>query len=273
MKRSIYSLFAAFAVFTLLNACKADEGEMPGNDPVAVTTLYVYNAQLPNDPDCDAIARVATNSATTEVYLLAESEASYKAHDTGDKKAFAEYVISNGKKVEGASAGAVVDVVVPGLKGQNYISVAAKDGNVTTLDFFGETWNDICTGTYTFSVANVKKIMGTDSVPALLQQSGDDPKQFRIKNLFALGKHLLFYKDGRHYADGSSVLRVPAQSTPLVFGNYGSVSVRDVAFWQGDEGYLDNAMDDTNYCYFWVQYYVTAGNMGYGYDEFTPDEN
>lgn len=251
---------------------------MPGNDPDPVATLYVYNAELPNDPDCDALARIATNKATTEVYLFAEDTTSYKSHIASGEKAYADYVIANGQKVEGASAGATVDIVVPGLKGAWCISTVSKgpsgEGNLMTKDFVGLNWNDICEGTYYFSVANVKSVMKTTEVRTKLQQNGDTPNQYRFKDLFAPAKHLVFYKDGRHYASGDAVLRVKPQDTGLTFGSYGAVSVRDVCNWQGeDDGYLDNAMDDTYYCYFWLQYYVSAGNMGYGYDEFYPDED
>lgn len=280
MKKTIYSTLAAFAALTLFSACTANEGVEPGNDPVAVTTLYVYNADLPNDPDCDAVARVATNSATDEVYILVESEDNYKAHCTGED-AYTDYVLANGKLVDGASKGAVADVLLPGLKGHYYISVVSKganpdcctgkSGNLATLDFTGQTWNDICTGTYYFAVANIQAVMGTDHVSATLQQNGDDLKQYRIKNVYAPGFHLIFNLDGRHYKDGSAVVRVPSQATPFSHSTYGTLSVRDVAEWQGDEGYLDCALYDDNYCYFWVQYYAGKANFGNGYDEFVPD--
>lgn len=271
MKKYFYGFLMAVTGI-LLTACSTDEGQEPGNDSQANAVLYVYNADLPNDPDCDALARIATNSATSEVYILAEEKAAFDQHMAAGEAAMTDYVVSNGTKVEGADHGALVDKVLAGLKGSWGIATVAVGGGakkLATAEFTGLSWNDVCKGTYKFSVANVKAIY-QETVETTLQQNGDDPKQYRFKNLFGPAQHLAFYVDGRHYADGGAVCRVPAQATPLVFGNYGGVNVRDVALWQGDEGYLDCALYEDGSAYFWVQYYVTAGNMGYGYDEFTP---
>ncbi len=72
--------------------------------------------------------------------------------------------------------------------------------------------------------------------------------------------------------DGNfTMFRVPAQATGQSFGSYGVFNVRDVAEWQNDDGYLDCKIYESHDAYFWVQYYVSAGNLGYGYDEFTPN--
>lgn len=275
MRKAIYGALSALLAVTLFTACSDERGTEPGNDPEAVATLYVYNAELPNDPDCDALARVATNSATTEVYMLTETDADYQAHSAGGAEAYKEYVVSNGKKVEGAEKGNIVDVVVPGLKGKYHITVVARGGvcgeNMATQEFTGQIWNDICTGTYHF-MDKAQSLSGMASTAAMLQQSGDDATMYRIKNVFGPAQHLVFYKNGEQNADGEDVVRVDPQSTPFTFSSYGAVSISDMCSYQGeDPGWLNNAMDATGYCYFYVIYYVKAGYLAYGYDEFVPD--
>lgn len=276
MKNRILTyLWASLAIFAI-SACDDDEGTTPGGDPQASALLYVYNAELPNDPDCDAVVRIATNSTTSEVYLLAEKKADYDTHIASGEASYMDYVVSNGQKVDKAANGEVVDIVLPKLQGEYRISAVAKKGSepqrLYTQPFTGQTWNDICTGTYQFQA----KIQGTfkmASVSTVLQQNGDEPKNYRFKNLFALGKHLAFYKDGRHYQSGEALLRVKPQDTGFTFGNYGSITVADACAMKGENAqYLDNAMDEeTNYCYFFMAYYVSAGYLSYDYDEFYPD--
>ena len=47
--------------------------------------------------------------------------------------------------------------------------------------------------------------------------------------------------------------------------------IRDVATWQGDASYEDNnCLYDDNYVSAFVEYYVPAGRIAYGYDAFLP---
>ena len=74
--------------------------------------------------------------------------------------------------------------------------------------------------------------------------------------------------------------RVEPQTTPFTYGDYGTVSVRDLGYWQDDDSYAY----DSNYgCFIYtnvnkngvvlaVQYFVSAGSLGYGWDEFEPEE-
>lgn len=80
MKKYIYGLFFALISVAMFTACSADEGTDEGNDSKAKVTLYQYVASAPNDPDVDTQLRISTNSATQEVYLLAEKTENYNAH-------------------------------------------------------------------------------------------------------------------------------------------------------------------------------------------------
>ena len=62
--------------------------------------------------------------------------------------------------------------------------------------------------------------------------------------------------------------RVPNQPTSWTFGQYGTLNVRDIAYWQGNDAFATNGsygcyMYDDGYTYFPLQYYVSAGNVGY----------
>ena len=75
--------------------------------------------------------------------------------------------------------------------------------------------------------------------------------------------------------------RVPVQDTGFTYGDYGAIKVRDVGYWQGDESFVTESGFENQYytdgtakgCLdVMVQYYVSAGNLGYNYDSYTPAE-
>ncbi|MGN0282111.1 MAG: hypothetical protein ACI4B3_07420 [Prevotella sp.] len=274
MKKHIYGLIIAVTTMAFLTACEEEMGTEPGNDSQATVTLYQYAAGNEYDGDCDVAIRIAANSATTEAYAMVEKKETkeQKVASVGEE-GYADYVIQNGEKLTGINGASVQDKVFTGLNGECIITVVAVgNGNrkAAQTSFTGITWSDVAKGTYYFSVANIVKIYA-ESQETTLQVCDSDPTAYRFKDLFGKNSHLKFVKTSSQYKDGGTVCRVPAQSTPLVFGNYGEVGIRDVATWQNDDNYLDCALYSDNYFYAWVQYYVTAGNMGYGYDEFYPE--
>ena len=117
MKKYIYGLFFALISVAMFTACSADEGTDEGNDSKAKVTLYQYVASAPNDPDVDTQLRISTNSATQEVYLLAEKTENYNAHikEMGED-GYKNYVVEKGQKVVViedliSTGGSVIDVV------------------------------------------------------------------------------------------------------------------------------------------------------------------
>lgn len=274
MKKYIYSLIVLLAGVTFMTSCEKAEGTLPGNDTQAFATIGLSSPALPYDADSDVAVRIAANNVTEAVYYFAEPTAQKEARNLPESE-YGNYVKQNGTKVDGFTPNEMdgakyKDVVLQGLGGDNTITVVAENANgqyVASTTFFGVKWDTVCTGTYYFSVANVQKIAGATSVQTTLQRRSDIPEYFRFKNLFDVGKNLEF-----RLVDNAGTVRVDPQGIGLNFGSYGEASVRDVANWQGDDGYIDNFIDlDTFEAYFWVQYYVSAGNMGYGYDEFYPD--
>lgn len=273
MKKYVFSLFTAVMAIALFTACTEEDGNDPGNDSQATVTLYQYTAEYPYDGDSDVRIRIAANSATTEAYALAETkESKEKRLAELGVAGYNDYVVANGEKLEEIKGSSIQEKVFTNLNGENIITVVAVgNGNKKSAEvsFTGVAWVTVAEGTYHFGVANIQAAYAT-SQETTLQYCESDPTTYRFKNLYGAGKHMKFVKTDYKYEDGGIVCRVPAQSTPLQFGSYGSINVRDVATWQNDDNFLDCALYDDNSAYFWVQYYVSAGNLGYGYDEFEP---
>lgn len=275
MKRNIYSLLVAVLGMMTFAACTEDAGTTPGSDSQATVTLYQYTAEDPYDSDCDVRVRIAANSATTEAYALAETvtEKEQRVAQLG-AEGYNDYVVANGEKLSDIHGASIQDKVFTGLKGENVITVVAVGGGskkAAETQFTGISWTDVATGTYHFSVASIQSVYASE-VTTTLQYCDSEPSSYRFKNLFGSGKHLKFTKTNSTYDDGGAVCRVAAQETPLTYGSYGTISVRDVATWQNDDNYLDCALYDDGSFYAWVQYFVAAGNLGHGYDEFVPNE-
>lgn len=277
MKKYIYGLFFALISVVMFTACSEDEGTEPGTDGNAHVTLYSYTAPQPYDADCDAYLRIASNSATSEAYALVEKAADKEANVAKLGEAgYADYVVSNGTKIDGISGDSYKEVAFQNIPaGDNVITVVAvgKGGKfASAVNFTSVTWSNVVTGTYTFGTKNIQAAYAA-SAETTLQVCDSDPNTYRFKNLFGTGNHLTVKAVGKGSDENGNytVVRVPSQATGQSFGNYGVFYVRDVAEWQNDDSYLDCAIyDDSHAGYFWVQYYVSAGNLGYGYDEFTP---
>jgi len=273
MKKYINSIMFAFIGLALFTACSEESGTEPGTDSNPVVTVYQYDAQLPLSADNDCIIRVAANSSVESAYYLAE-KASDKAARNLTTDAYADYVVSNGKKIENLSAGNPVDLTITDMMGDYVITVVGVKGNTkyaTETAFKGLDWRDITSGTYYFAKP---KATGKESATATLQYCANVDGLYRIKDVFGAGYSLKFTGTGSKGTDKTGnfeVVRVAAQPIGYNFGSYGEVSVRDVATWQNSDDYLDNQMYDNGYCYFWVQYFVSAGSLGYDYDKFVPE--
>ena len=273
MKKYFYNIMFAFIGALAFTACSEESGTEPGTDSKPVVTVYQYEAQLPLSADNDVIIRVAANSSVEAAYYLAE-KAEEKTGRNMSAEAYADYVVSNGKKVDNLSAGNPVDLTVTDMMGDYIITVVGVKGTTkysTETSFKGLDWRDIATGTYYYSKTNVS---GKESSPATLQYCANVDGLYRIKDAFSAGYSLKFTGTGSKGSDADGnfeVVRVAAQPTGYTYGKYGDVSIRDVATWKNSDDYLDNQMYESGYCYFWVQYFVSAGNLGYGYDKFVPE--
>lgn len=287
MKRYLY-VFAGLALAAGLVSCEKDEyGTEAGNDSVPNVVLKAFPAELPNDPDCDAAVRFVANNATTDIYYLAELKSEKDGRNLSDE-AYAEYVIANGTKLtveENPFDGSLVaDEVVKSLYYENVITaVAVGNGKraLASTTFTGLQWNTLCTGTYYFKTPYTYGIVDSQAKEGVvLQQQDEDKSQYRLRDLYGSGNHLLFFTIDQSATndDGTyQFARIPAQSTGLTFRSYGGVSIRDIGYWLGNDayitqgGYESGIYEDYN-CFFCGQYYISVGYLAaYQWEYFVPD--
>lgn len=281
MKRYLYVL-AGLALAATLASCEKDKyGTDAGNDSTPNVVLKIFSAELPDDPDCDAVVRFAANNATTDVYYLSELKSQKEERNLSDE-AYADYVVSNGTKLtvekNPFDGSYVADAVIKNLYYENVITAVAigKGGKaISSVPFTGLKWNTLCTGTYTFTVLGA---LVTPKEGVMLQQQENDKSQYRFKDLYGVGNHLNFFVLDKTATDDQGTYkyaRIPAQSTGLSHSKYGAISVRDVGYWQGDDSFIteggyESCLYENFKCYMYAQYYVKAGSLGYKYDKFVP---
>jgi hypothetical protein len=280
MKKYIYSLFSALLATVVLTSCVEDEGTAPGNDPNPVVTIYQYTVAKPLNPDNDVTLRFAANSQTEEAYYLVEKTADKNARVASIGEAgYKDYVVQNGAKLSDISGASDADVTLTDLFGEYTITaVAVGSGKKIAAEtvFTGLIWEDVVSGTYYFFLP---ARTGMESNSTTLQSCTTDSKLYRFKDVFGAGYHLKInlLDITATDADGEyTYFRIPVSDTPFTYGNYGAISVRDVGYWQGsdawvtDNGY-ESGMYADYYCFLCIQYFVSAGNLGYNYDYFVPD--
>lgn len=286
MKKYIYNLLLLFVGTLAFTACTDEEGSDPGNDGAPSAVIYNYATEAPNDPDNDATFGIATNNKTAKLYYFAEKKADAEARNMNDA-AYADYVVANGKEAtlekDEFSGGNFANVLLTGLKGEYTISFVAVNGNQKTLrqtTFVGLEWVDVAEGTYNFSERAQGRLGVDASTTTTLQYLKTEPNKYRFKNLYGVGKSLILNKTSETAETASGKLTfytVAAQETPFSFGSYGAIGVRDVATWQNDESYITSSMgcyiyDDSHNASITLQYFVSAGSLGYGADTFVANK-
>lgn len=280
MKKYIEHLTFALLAMLSFTACTEEEGTEPGNDSQPSIIIYQYDASLPYNVDNDVVLRFATNNKTSEAYYLIESEDDYNSHISSmSEEDYKDYVVSNGTKIEGVSGEANVDVTVTDLYGTYVITAVAVSGNTKvsySTTFTGLEWEDVTTGTYYF---NAVSSLGLSPTEVVLQVCTTDDTMYRLKDLYGEGYslklNLIDYQGSD--ADGTyQYFRIPETTTSYTYGSYGTVSVRDIGYWQDDSSYVtaggyESGMYSDYSCFLCIQYYVSAGSLGYGYDYFIPN--
>ena len=152
MKNIFERLALMLLSLTLFAACQEDEGTDPGNDSTPVASVYEYAAGDGYNADNDCRFRVATNSATQEVYYLAQLDEEKKAMKMTDQQ-YADYVVEKGTKID-VKAASDADVYVKDLHGLYDITVVAVNGNTKTqqsFQFAGLDYKPYGQGTWTSS--------------------------------------------------------------------------------------------------------------------------
>lgn len=290
MKR--YFENSMIALFSLLafTACSEDEqGVAPGGDSAPHVAIYQSTVEEPYDADNDQALRLAVNQQTEAVYYLAEKTADKEARNLTEE-GYIDYVVSNGTQctlvADQQNGGKYADVVATGMKGAytiTAVAVGAGKKSASSTTFNGPNWMDVAKGTYKFSARAQQRLgVGETKADVLLQNLESDPTLYRFKNLYGFGASLLLRLTDTTGADDNDKLqffRVEPQTTPFSYGSYGTISVRDLGYWQDDDSY---AFDPGYGCYMYtekyknvvvvaIQFYVAAGSLGYGWDEFYPD--
>ena len=272
----------AFCAFGLVS-CLDKRGTEPGNDSVPVVTVFSYAPELPYNSDNDISLRVAANSPTSEAYYLAEPAAEKETRVTSlGEDGYMDYVVANGERLSEIKGNSSTDVILTDMMGEYVITVVAVGNGTKTarsLNFTGLEWEDVVKGTYYYeAVAFTSDFAPSETV---LQKCTSNATLYRFKDVFAEGYHLKInllpgYTDTD--SDGTyTFFRVAAQPTPFTYGSYGSVYVRDIGYWQGNDAWItDNGYESGMYedgsCFVHMQWYVSAGSLSYGYDYFVPGE-
>lgn len=274
-------LFALLLVAATAS-CSDEQGTFEGNDSLPKITIFQYVPSLPNNPDNDTSLRFAANSQTTAGYYLAELTADRDARVAQLGEAgYADYVVSNGTQLAGISGASTTDVMITDLMGEYTITAVAVSGAAkvaSSVTFTGLQWADVVAGTYYFEAVAAMEDM--EPVETMLQICTTNSSLYRFKDVFATGYHLKINLLPNQAADEDGVFtmfRVPAQPTPYEYGSYGAISLRDIGYWQGSDSFVTNlnycsGMYEDYYCFISVQYFVSAGSLGYGYDYFVPAE-
>ena len=266
-----------------LTSCTEEEGTTPGGDSAPLATVYTYSVTAPNNPDNDLQLRIAANDKTQAVY--------YKAFDADEIKdinddAIISRVMSEGTQIEleanNQHGGSYADVLIKDMYGEYLIAVVAAAGSQHSLSkvpFTGLEWTDIVTGTWYFA-SQIAPVFGVQTLPTTLQVCTTDKNLYRLKDLFGEGFSMKFNTIDQQGEDEDGVytfLRVPAAITPYEYGDYGTISVRDIGYWQNNdafvtEGGYESGMYEDHSCFFMIEYYVSAGALGYNfYNYFIPD--
>ena len=277
MKKLIYSLLAL--PMLLLGSCKEELGTEPGTDSNPVVTLYAYeptDASL--NPDNDVIVRfVANNKVTSVKYLLLPSADATAMLDKADgEKTLLNEVETKGTAVENLKADNFVDITLTDIHGDYTIAAVANGRTLANrVTFFGLDWNVVTTGTFIYNT----EVAPIESVEATLEICTSDDALYRINGAFGNGTALKMDMLNLYGTDDDGkyrYFRVKPTATPWTYGDYGTVSVRDIGYWQGnaafvtDNGYESGLYEDGN-AFFYLQWYVAAGNLGYQYSYFVAD--
>ena len=286
MKKYIKNLMILTLGAILYTACTEDVGTEIGSDGAPYISIYKYLATQPDDPDTDAALRVAANNKVSAAYYLAELTADKEERGLNDD-AYADYVITNGTQLElltdSFSGGKYSDFVAKEMKGEYTITVVGVDGGkkaTATTTFTGLDWVTVATGTYYFhkNAQTVFKVGA--STATTLQYLRSDSTLYRFKFLYGFGKSLqlrLTEEVGDNNGTPIQYFRVDGQATPFTYSKYGTVSVQDVGYYFEDDSYaydvdygcwIDPA---TNNVTIGLEMYLSAGHLGYLWEEFVAD--
>lgn len=286
-KNIIYSIGALLCVAGMFS-CSGEmdvtlENDMTAKPGEAYSTINQYTPGAGYSADNDTQLRFTFNNNTVKAYCLAELEADKDSFIAlNGEAAYCDYVVENGTELNIDEETHSVDSTFTGIFGKYAITVVSINAQgkkkANAIGFTGLSWLDVCTGTYYTSVLTPMGI--PESLPGIkLQVADTDPNLFRIVSLYKNGYHIKFNKIENQGQDDSGVynfIRVAPQNIGLSYGNYGAIGIQDIGYWQGNDAFVlssgyEGGMYADNNIFFYVEYFVSAGNLGYNYEYFVPD--
>lgn len=272
------------ATASLFWACSADEGEMPGSDPTAAVTLYTYAPTDENlNPDNDVVVRFVTNDKVSSLkYMIIPSTDVASILSSSGEQGLVSKVETDGKAISDVKGNSSYEVTVTDLHGE-YTAVAVVNGGVLSnkVTYVGLDWATVKHGT--FYAVRPDKFFNPAQVAAeaTLDVCTTDETLYRVNNAFgegtAIKMNLLDVKAADSDGDVYTLFRVSATKTPWTVGNYGIASVRDIGYWQGNSAFVtsatgyENGLYEDGSAFFCLQWFVSAGNLGFTDSYFIPN--
>ena len=273
MKKYLYLLFAAFVASTMV-ACTEEVGTVPGNDPTAVATIYELPAPAECDPDMTCKLRIAPNSTTKKMWVLAEKEADKDAYVASKgEAAYAKYVTEQGTAYEAADQ----DILLENLAGKYVVTVVVADakGNLKQFahSYEGILWQDFCTAE--LYSGHLNKFFGNYLATEVKLQKADGRDEYRFVQPYQTVAEkwgITQYTEGGHHFrflwDGKS-----ANIKPVSKGMNSGLYILTTGFYHPSYGmvywYVDS---DPNYTFydasekmFQIETQMTVGAGSFGW--------
>lgn len=265
------------AAAPMLWACSADMGSEPGTDPNPAVTLYTY-APAEGNPDNDVTVRFVTNNKTSSVkYLLAPSA---DVKDLSDAQLISK-VESEGKTVDNLGGDSYADITLTDIFGDYTIAAVANGSSLgNRVTFTGLSWELVKEGTFYYNNDIVPAVAGIESVEASLEICTTDASLYRINGVFGNGtavKMEMLDLTGEDEDGKYQFFRVKPTNTPWSYGDYGTMFVQDIGYWQGNEAFVtsggyESGLYEDGSAFFYLAWSVSAGTLGYNYSYFQPYE-
>ena len=273
MKKYLYLLFAAFVASTMV-ACTEEVGTVPGNDPTAVATIYELPAPAECDPDMTCKLRIAPNSTTKKMWVLAEKEADKDAYVASKgEAAYAKYVTEQGTAYEAADQ----DILLENLAGKYVVTVVVADakGNLKQFahNYEGILWQDFCTAE--LYSGHLNKFFGNYLATEVKLQKADGRDEYRFVQPYQTVAEkwgITQYTEGGHHFrflwDGKS-----ANIKPVSKGMNSGLYIMTTGFYHPSYGMVYWYVDaDPNYTFydasekmFQIETQMTVGAGSFGW--------
>lgn len=285
MKQIKYIIALSAAVALLASCMQKEEPYVPGEPDLANSYRISFPEQVvtpyevdPNDPAASTVTITATRKVTSgkitvplvieqvpfdEDFVFENTELVFE-----DGQETAQFKVTFTKAEVGKEYTCHVMVADP-----QYASMySSEDTPFISFSFLKVAWETLATGTLDSWYAE-------DQVPGVtFQHCLTFPERYRFIDPYDEGFDLLFttYGEEKTDDDGDTYFncRVAPTMTPATYGSYGNISYRDLGYWQGDDsfGEWNTFYPDYNAVTLCLQWYVTAGSLGWGREIFIPNK-